>query len=445
MTPLLQLRGIYTIIINVGGKDFKTTLQTLTVYPDSVLAKSFTAAHKQSCVDGCYSSPAFFIDRSPVYFAVVLELLRTGRIALTPNIAVSALERELDFYGLSEYVTADNYDDPYHSMGSPFPRLDRSAKPVPSVGSTALPMLDPSIGARGMAGMTGMTTATTGLVHPVGSVGISSLARTTPPALSPLAESTYALSSTVQSTSNGSYIIPPSPTVVNTCAAVSTVAVPGAAAVSSSNDTLQLLSARRLSYEDSWATSMACRAAPILTKAMNAGLLRFTVFIDPYGKYKGVPSQLLSQATDLMFWQDFASSFAAAPPGSAQDFSQSFRENFNVTLTASYPTQMKLPGHVIAVIDVDGKPGQESEALSWVVFRVKTMRSERRQLLYVDRTSSEGPVSESTVGLVLLHGWELHFNMPETLTASKVLERTKTMVHGLLRSEDIMTNLFLLN
>ncbi|KAH6568561.1 hypothetical protein BASA62_005358 [Batrachochytrium salamandrivorans] len=415
MTPLLQLRGIHTIIINVGGKDFKTTLQTLTVYPDSVLAKSFTAAHKQSCVDGCYSSPAFFIDRSPVYFAVVLELLRTGRIALTPNIAVSALERELDFYGLSEYVTADNYDDPYHSMGSPFPRLDRSAKPVPSV------------------------------VHPVGSVGISSLARTTPPALSPLAESTYALSSTVQSTSNGSYIIPPSPTVVNTCAAVSTVAVPGAAAVSSSNDTLQLLSARRLSYEDSWATSMACRAAPILTKAMNAGLLRFTVFIDPYGKYKGVPSQLLSQATDLMFWQDFASSFAAAPPGSAQDFSQSFRENFNVTLTASYPTQMKLPGHVIAVIDVDGKPGQESEALSWVVFRVKTMRSERRQLLYVDRTSSEGPVSESTVGLVLLHGWELHFNMPETLTASKVLERTKTMVHGLLRSEDIMTNLFLLN
>eukprot|EP00842_Homolaphlyctis_polyrhiza_P001055 jgi/Hompol1/1950/HPOL_005815-RA len=188
---------------------------------------------------------------------------------------------------------------------------------------------------------------------------------------------------------------------------------------------------------------MACRSAPILLRAMQAGLLRFTLFIDPYGQFQGVPSQLNASPTDALFWQDFASSFAAAPPGSAQDFSQSFRENFNVTLTAGYPNQMRLPGHVVAV--VEGKHGLESESLSWVVFRVKPVRGEQRMLPFVDRTNSEGAVSESTVGIVLLQGWEVHFNMPETLTASKVQERVKSMVGGVLRSEDVMTSLFLLN
>jgi hypothetical protein len=66
------------IRLNVGGTLFTTTRFTLTKYPDSMLAKMFDpdlgmdAAKKDD-------TGAFFIDRSPDMFKIILEYLRTDR------------------------------------------------------------------------------------------------------------------------------------------------------------------------------------------------------------------------------------------------------------------------------------------------------------------------------------------------------------------------------
>ncbi|KAJ8326946.1 hypothetical protein O5D80_004373 [Batrachochytrium dendrobatidis] len=428
-----------SILINVGGREFRTSHVTLTTYPNSKIGQLRSKYGPRP-----YTSklePDHVLDRNPDYFAVILDFLRTGKISLPSNLSVIALQRELEFYGLGQYVNASTYDTPVTLPSPAGPNAILSSilpgrRPNAAIDITAEPR-EVYQQSELMAPIAAMR------VDSLSSSTIITAARATPPpqtanVINPAAP--YA--SMAGSFTPGS--IPTSTSVATTTFDRIPVSTTNGMVINST-DALDPVSARRQGYEESWATSMACRAAPILTKAMNAGLLRFTVFIDPYGQFKGVPTQLLSASQDLQFWRDFASSFAAAPPGSAQDFSQSFRENFNVTLTASYPTHMRLPGHVVAVVDVDGKQGQESESLSWMLFRVKTVRAEQRQLPYVDRTNLEGSVLESTVGLVLLHGWELHFNMPETLTASKVHERVKSMLHGVIRSEDIMTSLYLLN
>ncbi|KAL2913520.1 hypothetical protein HK105_206980 [Polyrhizophydium stewartii] len=415
------------VTLDVGGRLFATTRATLAAARGSLLARLFDPARAAPAL-AADARGHYFLDRNPDAFAPVLDFLRArggGPVLRPPALPRALLERELRFLGIAAPI-ADDPDAaalqphpargllPAHSAADGSPPLHPQQQHQQQLQLQHLqqqqhPQQQPPVhhhddGDDGAQTVTAAQAAAAGLPPP----GRPSLLPTNTTTVSP-----------------------------------ANVTTP-AAAFKSLTDNWLSFAARRQGFEDSWATSMACRSAPILARAMQAGLLRFTVFIDPNGAFKGVPSQLNASEVDRLFWQDFAASFAAAPPGSAQDFSQSFREHFNVTLTASYPTQTRLPGHVMAVVGAEGKLGQETEAVSWVVFRVKTVRSEQRLLPYVDRTDTDGIV-ESTVGLVLLLGWELHFNMPETLTASKVQERVKSVVHGVMRNEDVLMSLFLLN
>ena len=81
--------------LNVGGKRFTTSLQTLTKDPNSMLAAMFSSRHEvQTTEDGF-----FFIDRDGTYFRFILNYLRNGELILPEGVTFLAeLEAEAKFY-----------------------------------------------------------------------------------------------------------------------------------------------------------------------------------------------------------------------------------------------------------------------------------------------------------------------------------------------------------
>ena len=64
--------------LNVGGKRFTTSLQTLTRDQNSMLAAMFSGRHKVETTD----DGSFFIDRGGTYFRFILNYLRDGELVL---------------------------------------------------------------------------------------------------------------------------------------------------------------------------------------------------------------------------------------------------------------------------------------------------------------------------------------------------------------------------
>ncbi|XP_032674072.1 BTB/POZ domain-containing protein KCTD9 [Odontomachus brunneus] len=92
------------ITLNVGGKYFTTTRDTLTKKePMSMLARMFTepedAEHAMQPSRRDYQG-AYLIDRSPTYFEPLLNYLRHGQVILDSNVNVAGVLAEARFYGI---------------------------------------------------------------------------------------------------------------------------------------------------------------------------------------------------------------------------------------------------------------------------------------------------------------------------------------------------------
>ena len=81
--------------LNVGGRRFTTSLQTLTKDPDSMLAAMFSGRFEvKPLEDG-----AFFIDRDGKHFRFILNYLRTGKLTLPKGATfLDELAEEAEFY-----------------------------------------------------------------------------------------------------------------------------------------------------------------------------------------------------------------------------------------------------------------------------------------------------------------------------------------------------------
>ncbi|KAL6419345.1 hypothetical protein ACFW04_013924 [Cataglyphis niger] len=91
------------ITLNVGGKYFTTTRDTLTKKePMSMLARMFTeTTNAEHAIQPSRQDHhgAYLIDRSPTYFEPLLNYLRHGQVILDSNINIAVLE-EASFYGI---------------------------------------------------------------------------------------------------------------------------------------------------------------------------------------------------------------------------------------------------------------------------------------------------------------------------------------------------------
>jgi uncharacterized protein YjbI with pentapeptide repeats len=84
--------------LNVGGRIFMTTRSTLTHNGNNMLSFMF-GNEWNSATD---ETGAYLIDRSPEYFAPLLNYLRCGRLVLDPGVSAVNVLEEARFFGLDE-------------------------------------------------------------------------------------------------------------------------------------------------------------------------------------------------------------------------------------------------------------------------------------------------------------------------------------------------------
>ena len=90
-----------TVNLNVGGHCFKTSVQTLTKDPNTMLAAMFSGKFEMKpCEDG-----AFFIDRDGTHFRFILNYLRTGKLTLPEGATfLKELLEEAEFYQIQGII-----------------------------------------------------------------------------------------------------------------------------------------------------------------------------------------------------------------------------------------------------------------------------------------------------------------------------------------------------
>ncbi|KAG7033659.1 FH protein interacting protein FIP2, partial [Cucurbita argyrosperma subsp. argyrosperma] len=92
--------------LNIGGKKFRTTLDTLTQRePDSMLAAMFSGRHTL-CQDPDEGS--VFLDRDGKHFRHILNWLRDGIVPTLPDSEIAELLREAEYYQLLGLIDGIN-------------------------------------------------------------------------------------------------------------------------------------------------------------------------------------------------------------------------------------------------------------------------------------------------------------------------------------------------
>lgn len=94
-----------TIILDVGGKRFKTYRSTLTKYPETMLGKMFSDDSKFK-VDVIP-----FFDRSSKLFDAILNFYRIGILVKPPQVSRYIWQEEIKFWGLPEGISKSDEED----------------------------------------------------------------------------------------------------------------------------------------------------------------------------------------------------------------------------------------------------------------------------------------------------------------------------------------------
>ncbi|XP_074642169.1 BTB/POZ domain-containing protein KCTD9-like [Tubulanus polymorphus] len=97
------------VVLNVGGKKFTTTRDTLVnKEPESMLARMFDNSTVQPWSSRVDSDGAYLIDRSATYFEPILNYLRHGELILDKNVNPSGVLEEAKFYGIMSLIDKVN-------------------------------------------------------------------------------------------------------------------------------------------------------------------------------------------------------------------------------------------------------------------------------------------------------------------------------------------------
>jgi hypothetical protein len=94
-------RGGGPVRLNVGGRVFETTTDTLAIVGRDTMLGAMLSSSWNAPASSGGGVAEYFIDRDPTSFAVLLDLLRTGALHLPPGLPLPAL-----YYGLLERPSA---------------------------------------------------------------------------------------------------------------------------------------------------------------------------------------------------------------------------------------------------------------------------------------------------------------------------------------------------
>ena len=113
-----------TVNLNVGGHCFKTSIQTLTKDPNTMLAAMFSGKFEtKPCEDG-----AFFIDRDGTHFRFILNYLRTGKLTLPEGATfLKELLEEAEFYQIKGIIDELRVSEPTVQANKPDKPFEESA------------------------------------------------------------------------------------------------------------------------------------------------------------------------------------------------------------------------------------------------------------------------------------------------------------------------------
>ncbi|KAH0735864.1 hypothetical protein KY285_011571 [Solanum tuberosum] len=94
--------------LNVGGRIFETTATTLEFAGQNSLFRAMLDENWNLHSDSAITE--HFIDRDPDYFAVLLNLLRTGELYIPPKIDKKLVYKEAEYYGILDHVRSAECD-----------------------------------------------------------------------------------------------------------------------------------------------------------------------------------------------------------------------------------------------------------------------------------------------------------------------------------------------
>lgn len=93
------------ITLNIGGKYFTTTRVTLSKAPNSFLHKlSLKSLDPKEIESDRDEKGAFLIDRDPMYFQVVLNYLRHGKLIMNKGLIEEGVLEEAEFYNITDLI-----------------------------------------------------------------------------------------------------------------------------------------------------------------------------------------------------------------------------------------------------------------------------------------------------------------------------------------------------
>ena len=99
-TDFTELHSNSMVKLNVGGKELMTTLGTLRSDQNSMLAKMFSSDASVRVPANQDANGAFFFDRCPRYFSVILNFMRSGKLEKTADIDMNLLRHEAKYFGI---------------------------------------------------------------------------------------------------------------------------------------------------------------------------------------------------------------------------------------------------------------------------------------------------------------------------------------------------------
>jgi len=109
---------VVPIRLNVGGKKFMTTYQTLSSRGCTYFQPILDGADKAHHAFPQDDKGRFFLDRSPQTFSVVLEYLRNGVIIIPDGMKMDQIDLEFKFFGIPfPHGDRSEYTDPWKKRG----------------------------------------------------------------------------------------------------------------------------------------------------------------------------------------------------------------------------------------------------------------------------------------------------------------------------------------